>query len=122
MADDLAQRADQMLALWSTLAMNHVALGSACACGMGGISLRLNDFELDIVDYLEDAGRRCEVPAVAAYFIARHRPDERPRPLVELLEDIEREQMPRHVAEWLMPRVEKTLRSYAELHGPQNRS
>ena len=67
-ADDATQRADTLLRLWSELALRHVALGAACACGAGGISLRLEDFELDIVDYLDDAGRRSGFGAVAAYF------------------------------------------------------
>ena len=54
MADEVSQRADRLLSLWSELSMLHVALGGACACGTSGISLRLDDFELDIVGYLED--------------------------------------------------------------------
>ena len=68
MADDTVQLAGRLLAMWSELAYRHVTLGSACACGAGGISLRLEDFELDIVGYLEDAGLRCEVTEVVAFF------------------------------------------------------
>ena len=121
---ECAQRAERMLALWSVLAMQHVALGSACACGMGGISLRLDDFELDIVDYLQDAGLRCGIAEVQVFFQLRQAAAEsgsvmgkkRARPLVDLLERAERNVLPMAVAEWLLPRVERTLNSYAEQH------
>jgi hypothetical protein len=128
---DLAQRAEQMLGLWSALSMQHVALGAACACGMGGVSLRLDDFELDIVDYLEDAGLRSGIAEVVGFFTARQsmqtqghplgRPLGRPRarPLVRLLEEAQQEQLPGSVTEWLLPKIERTLNSYAEQHGPR---
>lgn len=120
MADDLAQRADQMLDLWSALAMNHVALGTTCACGMGGISLRLEDFELDIVGYLEDAGLRSGIAEVEGFFNDLQAFPTQARPLVRLLEDAQQERLPDVVSEWLMPKVERTLRSFAELHGPRS--
>ena len=125
-ADDLVQRAERLLDLWSSLSMQHVALGAGCACGMGGISLRLDDFELDIVDYLADAGVRSGLPEVVAFFSAlQQRAEEgsamggRARPLRRLLDDVQRARLPRAVSEWLIPKVEHTLRSYAELHGPK---
>jgi hypothetical protein len=124
--EDLSQRAEHLLDLWSSLSMQHVALGAGCACGMGGISLRLDDFELDIVDYLADAGVRCGVPAVAAHFAAvQQRAEEgssmgaRAQPLRRLLDEVRSGLLPPDVAEWLVPKVEHTLRSYAELHGPK---
>lgn len=106
--------------------MQHVALGAGCGCGMGGISLRLDDFELDIVDYLGDAGVRSEQAEVADYFRAlQMRAEEgsamgkRGQPLRRLLEEVRRQRLHGAVAEWLIPRVEHTLRSYAELHGPK---
>lgn len=125
-ADDLVQRAEHLLDLWSALSMQHVALGAGCGCGVGGISLRLDDFELDIVDYLGDAGARSDVPEVAAFFTdLQARAEEgasmgsRAQPLRRLLDQARRARLPASVAEWLLPRVEKTLRSYAELHGPK---
>lgn len=127
-ADDLVKRAEQLLDLWSSLSMRHVALGAGCGCGIGGISLRLDDFELDIVDYLGDAGLRSGQAEVVAYFQAQQQRAEqgstmgpagqRGQPLRRLLEDVRRARLPDPVAEWLMPKVEQTLRSYAELHGP----
>ncbi len=125
-ADDLVQRAEHLLDLWSALSMQHVALGAGCGCGVGGISLRLDDFELDIVDYLGDAGTRSDVPEVAMFFTALQKSAEegasmgsRAQPLRRLLDQARRERLPASVAEWLLPKVEKTLRSYAELHGPK---
>ena len=117
MADGLAQRADHMLRLWSDLSMRHVALGGACACGTGGVSLRLEDFELDIVGYLEDGGLRCEVSAVADFFKALQQQGAQDQPLRSLLHDIEHGAMPEAVAEWLLPKIERTLTSFSELHG-----
>ena len=117
MADDLAQRADRMLSLWSDLSMRHVALGGACACGTGGVSLRLEDFELDIVGYLEDAGLRCGVSEVVEFFTALQQAGAQDQPLRRLLQDMEQDRLPEAVAEWLLRRIERTLTSFAELHG-----
>lgn len=125
-ADDLVRRAEELLELWSRLAMQHVTLGAGCGCGVGGVSLRLDDFELDIVDYLGDAGVRSGVPPVVAFFTElQERVQDgasmgsKAQPLRRLLEQARRGRLPEPVAEWLMPKVERTLRSYAELHGPR---
>jgi hypothetical protein len=118
-ADDLAHQAGALLDLWSQLSAHHVVLGSGCACGVGGVSLRLEDFELDIVGYLEDAGLRCEVAAVVGFFQGLQASRPREQPLLALLHDMQREQLPGEVAAWLLPRLERTLRSFAELHGPK---
>jgi hypothetical protein len=117
-ADGLAEQADRLLDLWGGLALRHVALGSACACGAGGVSLRLEDFELDIVDYLQDGGERCEQAEVAAWFRARQAAAPVQQPLRSLLDDVLAERMPEPVARWMLARLERTLRSFAELHGP----
>jgi hypothetical protein len=127
-AEEFAERAEQLIGLWSALSMQHVALGAACACGMGGISLRLDDFELDIVDYLEDAAMRSGIAEVVSCFTARQtqrsqsRPLGRPgrvpaRPLVDLLEDLHNGRLGAAVAQWVLPKIETTLRSYEEQHG-----
>ncbi|MCD2341134.1 hypothetical protein LRH25_12350 [Ideonella azotifigens] len=125
-ANDFVQRAEHLLDLWSSLSMLHVALGAGCGCGIGGISLRLDDFELDIVDYLGDTGVRSGVPEVAAFFVEQQQRAQegsamgtRAQPLRHLLDQARRERLPLAVTEWLLPKVEKTLRSYAELHGPK---
>ncbi|KVW89305.1 hypothetical protein [Burkholderia cepacia] len=118
MNDDPRARADRLLDLWSALALRHVALGSACACGAGGVSLRLEDFELDIVDYLQDSGERCELAEVATWFRGRQGVAAvGTQPLRQLLEDVQNARLPQSVSDWLIPRLERTLRSFAELHG-----
>lgn len=119
MADEFALRAERLLSLWSDLSMRHVALSGACACGTGGISLRLDDFELDIVGYLEDAALRSGVPALVGFFGDLQQAEARSQPLRQLLEDAGEGRLPEEVADWLLPKVEKTLRSFAELHGPR---
>ena len=117
MASDVAQRADALLSLWRELSMRHVALGAACACGVGGVSLRLDDFELDIAGYLEDAGLRCGIEEVTQYFCGLQQAEPREQPLRALLADAQNARLTPAVADWLLPRVERTLRSFAELHG-----
>lgn len=118
MADPSVEQAERLLHLWGALALRHVALGGACACGAGGVSLRLEDFELDIVDYLQDAATRCDDAVVAGWAreCQAHEPD--PRPVRRLLEDLVECRVPHAVADWLLPKLERTLRSFAELHGP----
>jgi hypothetical protein len=118
-ADDLAHQAGALLDLWSQLSAHHVVLGAGCACGVGGVSLRLEDFELDIVGYLEDAGLRCEVVAVVGFFQALQAAPQPSQPLLALLHDMQQERLPGEVTAWLLPRLERTLRSFAELHGPK---
>ncbi|OUM01592.1 hypothetical protein [Variovorax sp. JS1663] len=117
MADDVSQRASRLSRLWSELAMRHVALGSSCGCGAGGVSLQLVDFELDIVDYLEDQGLRSGVSEVEDFFRARPTSEATGLPLQTLLEDLERNEFPAAASEWLLARLERTLKSFAELHG-----
>jgi hypothetical protein len=117
MASDVSQRAATLSRLWSELAMRHVALGSSCGCGAGGVSLQLVDFELDIVDYLEDQGLRSGVREVEEFFRARPTAQATGLPLQTLLEDLERDAFAAEASAWLLARLERTLHSFAELHG-----
>lgn len=125
MDNAFAVRAHRLLDLWSGLSVRHVALGSACACCTGAVALRLDDFELDIVDYLDDAGRRSGIPEVAAFFDELNcgrrpmQPGPQGRPLVRMLERVEQGDVAEAVAAWLMPRLERTLESFAREHGPR---
>lgn len=121
-SDSIAQRTDALLRLWSDLAMRHVALGGACGCGMGGISLRLEDFELDIFDYLQDAGLRSGQPAVETFFTEWGPAASRPEPVRLLLERLGEGAVEPGGAEWILVRLERTLRSFASLHGSQAES
>jgi len=117
-ANPSIEQAARLQELWSALALRHVALGGACACGAGGVSLRLEDFELDIVDYLQDGGERHADAEVATWFQARQGLAPGAQPLRDLLESVAAGEAPEPAAAWLLPRLERTLRSFAELHGP----
>ncbi|WP_295539748.1 hypothetical protein [uncultured Pseudacidovorax sp.] len=116
-ADTAREQAHRLLELWSALALRHVALGGACACGAGGVSLRLEDFELDIADYLQDGGERHEDADVAGWFKARAGQPPGSQPLRDLLDGVLSGAVPTAAADWVLPRLERTLRSFAELHG-----
>ncbi len=116
-ADPCVVLAEQLLDLWSALALRHVALGSACGCGAGGVSLRLEDFELDIVDYLQDGGERHDDADIARWFLARQGLDLGRQPMRDLLDAVVAGQVPGPTAAWLLQRLERTLRSINELHG-----
>ncbi|WP_280192582.1 hypothetical protein [Delftia sp. PS-11] len=117
MASAHAAQAGRLWELWCGLALRHVALGGACACGAGGISLRLEDFELDIIDYLQDGGERCEQAEVSAWFLAHPGLAQGGQPLRRLLDALGSEDVPQAVAQWALARLERTLRSFAEVHG-----
>lgn len=117
MAEDQLTQAARLVSLWSELSIRHVALGMSCGCGAGGISLRLEDFELDIVDYLEDAALRSDLPAVVAYFRSRQAAGWPPSPLRVLLQQASEGELSEAVSDWVLPRVEKTLVSFKALHG-----
>jgi len=102
--------------------MRHVTLGTACGCGMGGISLRLEDFELDIVDYLHDAATRSDEAAVCAWGTAEMQAvaaSGEVKRMRDLIDTLRHPRTPEAVTGWLLSRLERTLRSYAELHGPR---
>jgi hypothetical protein len=45
--------AAQLLGKWTSLAQGHVLMGGNCSCGLGAGSLRIEEFEQQILDYLE---------------------------------------------------------------------
>ena len=47
-----AFEATRLLGKWTRLAQGHVMFGSGCSCGVGSGTLRLQDFEPQILDYL----------------------------------------------------------------------
>jgi hypothetical protein len=117
-----ASVARELLDIWQRLSSQHVALATGCACGIGGVTLRLEDFEQDIADYLlaqAERGRRDDVVAL----LRRHGFDEaagawRIGALLEAFGDApdgagaDAEQ-----ADFILSRLGKTLRSFAKLHG-----
>jgi hypothetical protein len=47
-----AIEATRLLGKWTKLAQGHVIFGAGCSCGVGTGSVRLQDFEQQILDYL----------------------------------------------------------------------
>ncbi|MES2263661.1 MAG: hypothetical protein V4724_34515 [Pseudomonadota bacterium] len=118
-----ADTARQLLEVWQRLARQHVALGGAgCACGTGGVSLQLGDFEQDIIDFLLDhAERQGRADAIA--FLQAHAVRtgdglwDLPQLLVALGGEGGASLASPEVSELLLARLGKTLNSFAKLHG-----
>jgi hypothetical protein len=115
--------ASQLLETWQRLASQHVALGGAgCACGVGGVSLQLGDFEQDIVDFLVDFAER-NGRADILDFLKAHavRAEDSLWSLPQLLFGLGAGggpvMAPPEVAELLLAKLGKTLNSFAKLHG-----
>ncbi len=110
-------RATRLAQLWSRLAAQHVTLGAGCGCMTGGVSVSLEDFELDIVDYLWAESERLGVTAVVGFLLAPGPINEQTKPVMGLLTRLEDGQADEAVADWLLTRLTRTLESFARLHG-----
>ena len=117
-----ANDAQELLDIWQRLSSQHVALATGCACGIGGVTLRLQDFEQDIADYLlaqAERGQRADIVA----FLRRHGFDEaagiwRLDALLGALSDAAPgAHAEPEASDFLLSRLGKTLRSFAKLHG-----
>lgn len=111
-------RAARLAQLWSRLAAQHVTLGAGCGCMVGGVSVSLEDFELDIVDYLWGESERLGVAAVEGFLLAPGPIAEQRKPVMHLLTRLEEGEANDAVADWLLSRLARTLESFARLHGP----
>ncbi|MBP1202384.1 hypothetical protein JOD97_000398 [Duganella sp. 1411] len=117
----VASVARELLDIWQRLSSQHVALATGCACGIGGVTLRLEDFEQDIADYLlaqAERGRRDDVVAL----LRRHGFDEaagawRLGALLAAFIDGPAAAADAEPADFILSRLGKTLRSFAKLHG-----
>lgn len=85
---------------------------------MGGISVTLEDFEVDIADYLWAESERLGEMDVVAFLL-------KPGPIAgqehavrAILQRLEAGEATERVSEWLIARMTKTIESYAKLHGP----
>ena len=94
-------RAARLAQLWSRLAAQHVTLGAGCGCMVGGVSVSLEDFELDIVDYLWAESERLGQAVVEAFLLQPGPINQQVKPVLSLL-----------------TRLARTLDSFARLHGP----
>jgi hypothetical protein len=102
--------------LWHRLSAQHIALG--CSCTMTGISVTLEDFERDIADYLWAESERLGEAEVVAFLLAPGPINAQDRAVRGILERLGTDAASETVAQWLLPRMTKTIESYAKLHGP----
>lgn len=102
--------------LWNRLSAQHIALG--CSCTMTGISVTLEDFERDIADYLWAESERLGVGEVEAFLLQAGPIESQEKAIRGILGRIESGEASEAVAQWLLPRLTKTIESFAKLHGP----
>ncbi len=113
-------RAERLANLWSRLSAQHVTLGAGCGCMTGGVSVSLEDFELDIADYLWAESERLGEAAVVAFLLQPGPVDQQVKPVATLLARLEEGEADETVADWLLSRLARTLDSFAKLHGPSS--
>jgi len=112
----LQSKAAYLSGLWHRLSTQHIALG--CTCSMSGISVTLEDFERDIADYLWAESERLGEAAVVQFLLEPGPVAEQQQAIRGILRRLEENCATPDVAAWLLQRLEKTLESYARLHGP----
>jgi hypothetical protein len=110
------KQAAYLSGLWNRLAGQHVALG--CSCTMTGLSVTLEDFELDIADYLWAESERLGHNEVVAFLLAPGPIASQEQAIRGILQRLEEEEVGEVITDWLLPRMTKTIESYAKLHGP----
>ena len=113
-------RAERLANLWSRLSAQHVTLGAGCGCMVGGVSVSLEDFELDIADYLWAESERLGQGDVVAFLLQPGAIDQQVKPVATLLARLEDGEAHEAVADWLLSRLARTLDSFAKLHGPSS--
>lgn len=113
-------RAARLAQLWSRLSAQHVTLGAGCGCMVGGVSVSLEEFELDIADYLWAESERLGETEVVAFLLAPGPIDQQRKPVMDLLSRLEEGDADERVADWLLTRLARTLDSFARLHGPSS--
>lgn len=113
-------RAERPANLWSRLSAQHVTLGAGCGCMTGGVSVSLEDFELDIADYLWAEGERLGQTEVVAWLLQPGPIEQQVKPVMSLLTRLEEGEVDEAVADWLLTRLARTLDSFAKLHGPSS--
>ena len=103
-------RANRLAQLWSRLAAQHVTLGAGCGCMTGGVSVSLEDFELDIADYLWAESERLGEVAVVAFLLQPGPIDQQTRPVMHLLTRLEDGEADEAVADWLLTRLARHVK------------
>jgi len=109
-------QAAHLAELWHRLSAQHIALG--CSCTMSGISVTLEDFERDIADYLWAESERLGETDVVSFLLSPGPIAEQRQAIRFILQRLQEGLADDRVAQWLLPRMTKTIESYAKLHGP----
>ena len=117
-----ATEASELLEIWQRVSSRHVSLGTSCACGIGGVTLQLQDFEQDILDFVIGQAERSKRTDVIAYVRESAFDSQRERGSVEhLLTTLSRGEGQGagqvDVPTFVLEKLGKTLRSFARLHG-----
>lgn len=109
-------QAARLSELWHRLSAQHIALG--CSCSMGGISVTLEDFERDIADYFWAESERLGQTEVVAFLLQPGPMAAQVQAVRGMLQRLQAGEASQDVMQWLLPRLTKTIESYARLHGP----
>lgn len=117
-----AKEARRLLDMWESLARQHVSMAAGCACGAGGVTVRLEDFEQDIADYLLGEAERNKRAEVIEFlqtqaFIEETQLWSLSRLFNALIDEGGTVRPPPDVSAGLLQRLGRTLGSFAKLHG-----
>jgi hypothetical protein len=117
--DESASEAGQLLESWERLGRAHMMIGAACACGIGGVVVALEDFEQDIADYLQGEAERLDRADVLKYLNEQGREGEQwsISKLLAGLAGPARRATHAAEADFLLKRLARTLQSFEKLHG-----
>jgi hypothetical protein len=85
---------------------------------MSGISVTLEDFERDIADYLWAESERLGQTEVVEFLLSPGPIALQDKAVRGILDRLQSAQVSEAITQWLLPRMTKTIESYAELHGP----
>jgi hypothetical protein len=86
-----AVEAIRLLGRWQRLAGGHVVFGAGCSCGAVGTSVRVQDFEQDILGFLQGRhGEPARAPTILELLTRLGRGKHDPEKMRALLEDLER--------------------------------
>jgi hypothetical protein len=118
-ARNVRVEAAQLLGKWTSLAQGHVLMGGNCSCGVGAGSLRIDEFEQQILDYLESklAASGNAVVRQALHERAGYEPG-KSGSLSALLRSIAKDIAEEESAQWLslLDDLNRTLQSFEEAH------
>lgn len=111
--------ARDLLDTWERVSRQHVSLATGCGCGIGGVTLQLQDFEQDIADYVLGQAERSRRQDVIDFLHAHGQAEGRWSIglLLAALAGPPATGDGDDVAEFILTRLGKTLRSFAKLHG-----